>query len=79
MEISYLNIKNPDKDYCKEIIKKIKARNGYCPSKSEISKDTKCHCKQYRLYGDCECGLFLKIPVVEVGSEDDGGLQKSIV
>ena len=66
MEISYINVKNPDEAFCKMIIDKIKRKNGHCPSKREVSEDTKCHCKQYRLYGDCECGLFLKIPVVDV-------------
>jgi len=66
MEVSWLNIKNPDEEFRKEVLKKLKANNGYCISKKERSADTRCHCKQYELYGECECGLFLKIPCMEI-------------
>ena len=37
-------IKNPDKEYVKEIKKRIKDNNGYCPTQMEKSPDTKCPC-----------------------------------
>jgi len=62
----WLNIKNPDEIHRKVVIRQLKANDGYCPSKSERSEDTKCHCKEYREQGVCKCGLYLKIPVVDV-------------
>ena len=65
-EISYLNVKNPDVEHRKATIKRIKQKNGYCPSKFDINQDTKCPCKDFKTNGNCECGLYLKIPVVEI-------------
>lgn len=70
MDEDYLVIRNPNSEFRAEVIRRIKKNNGYCPSKFERSKDTKCHCKDFIENGDCICGLFLKIPcrVVEEGS-----------
>lgn len=68
MDFDYLIIKNPDEKERAEIIRRIKAKNGYCPSKFEISPDTKCNCKVFRQTGICECGLFLSVPVREIGA-----------
>lgn len=65
-EISYLNIRNPDAEQRQAVIRRINKKNGYCPSKFNINQDTICPCKEFRQHGDCECGLYLKIPVVEV-------------
>lgn len=65
-EVSYLNFKNPDAEFRKKVLRKIKNNFGYCPSKFERSTDTKCPCKEFNENGDCECGLFLKISVVDV-------------
>lgn len=66
MNENYLNIKNPDEMFRKEVISRIKANGGYCINKFERTPDTKCHCKEFRETGVCACGLFLKIPCYEV-------------
>lgn len=55
---------NPDADYVKEIKKRLKENNGYCPCKLERNPDTKCPCKEFRDMTDrgergyCGCGLY---------------------
>ena len=66
MDYDYLIVKHPDKEYRAQILKKIKDNNGYCPAKFERTPDTKCHCKEFREKGDCVCGLFIKVPCVDV-------------
>lgn len=53
---------NPDKEYVKEIKKKLKENGGYCPCRITKSEDTKCMCKEFREQesGYCHCGLFYK-------------------
>ena len=69
MNDDYLIVKNPNTEFRAEVIRRIKANNGYCPSKFERTQATKCHCKQLKETGVCECGLFIKVPcyVVEEG------------
>ena len=62
----WLVVKNPDDEYRKKVLDAIRRNGGYCPSKPHRSPDTKCHCKQYREHGDCECGLFLKFSCIDV-------------
>lgn len=55
-------IKNPDTEYVKDIKKKLKDNNGYCPCSLVKNEDTKCMCKEFRDMeeGMCHCGLYLK-------------------
>ena len=39
---------NPDIELVKEIKKKLKKNNGYCPCKLNKNEDTKCMCKEFR-------------------------------
>lgn len=56
--------KNPDPDFCKTFVKKLKANNGYCPCAIERSPETKCKCKAFRDQiergeeGWCDCGFY---------------------
>jgi ferredoxin-thioredoxin reductase catalytic subunit len=60
-------IRNPDQEFAKEIKRRIKDNNGYCPCAYEKTKDTKCKCKAFRdqvskgIPGECECGLYIAI------------------
>lgn len=58
---------NPDKETVKDIRKRIKDNNGYCPCALVKTADTKCMCKDFLEQNDgmCRCGLYIKI------SEDD--------
>lgn len=71
MNEEYLIVKNPhaDKEYRAEIIRRIKANGGYCPSKFERTPDTKCICKALKEDGECACGLFIKVPCIDVTEE----------
>ena len=53
---------NPDKKYANDVLKQVKANNGYCPCKVEKNADTKCMCKEFREQeeGMCHCGLYVK-------------------
>lgn len=56
-------VKNPDDEFVKEMLTKIKENDGYCPCKLERSSDTKCMCKEFRdqvTEGYCHCGLYYK-------------------
>ena len=54
---------NEDKEFVKEIRRKIEANDGYCLCAIEKTPDTKCICKEF-LNGDkigyCNCGLYRK-------------------
>lgn len=67
--MDYLIVRNPDKEQVKQIVKRIKENNGYCPCRFERTPDTLCHCKDFRETGDCICGLFIKVPVTEITKE----------
>lgn len=53
---------NDDQELVKEIRKKLKENDGYCPCRIEKTEDTKCMCKEFReqKVGECHCGLFVK-------------------
>lgn len=53
---------NPDREYAKEVRKKLKDNGGYCPCRLEKTPDTKCMCKEFRESeeGMCHCGLYIK-------------------
>lgn len=47
-----------------EILKLVKASDGYCPCAVERNPDTKCICKAFREQtepGECHCGRFVKV------------------
>ena len=69
MNEEYLIVKNPDEEFRADVIRRIKANNGYCPCRFERTPDTKCHCKEFRENGDCICGLFIKVPCKDVTEE----------
>lgn len=54
---------NPDKEYAKKVIEKLRDNGGYCPCRLERTPDTKCICKEFREQKDgmCHCGLFVKV------------------
>ena len=58
-------IQNPDVEYAKDIKKRLKANNGYCPCSLLKNNDTKCKCKEFREQikrgepGACHCGLWI--------------------
>lgn len=54
--------KNPDADHVREVKKKIKDNNGYCPCSLVKTEDTKCMCREFRemTEGMCGCGLYIK-------------------
>lgn len=56
-------ILNPDNEYAREIKKKLKNNNGYCPCALVKTPDTKCMCKEFREMdeGMCHCGLYIKV------------------
>lgn len=64
-------IKNTDAQFVKQLKKRIKDNNGYCPCRLEKNADTKCPCKDFRETGDCCCGLYIKVPdgIDYVGAE----------
>lgn len=51
-----------DKDLVKDIRKRLKENNGYCPCKIEKTEDTKCMCMEFleQESGECHCGLYIK-------------------
>ena len=55
-------IPNPDKEFIKNLRKRIKANSGYCPCHIEKTPDNKCLCKDFRENGECICGLFIQDP-----------------
>lgn len=60
-------IKNPDGEYVREVQKKLKDNNGFCPCRLVKNDDTKCMCKEFRdavqrgETGECHCGLFVAV------------------
>lgn len=56
--------KNPNKEYVKSIMEKLKKNNFYCPCKLEKNENTKCMCLEFREQidrgeaGECHCGLY---------------------
>lgn len=60
-------IQNPDQEYAREIKRRLKDNNGYCPCAVVKSKETRCKCKEFRdrvaagIPGECECGLYIAI------------------
>ena len=63
LEKTYEIVKNPDGEFVKNLKKRIKNNNGYCPCRFEKNQDTKCPCKDFKETGECICGLYIKVPV----------------
>ena len=61
-------IKNPDSEFVRNLKKRIKANNGYCPCQIEKTADTKCPCREFRETHYCCCGLYITDPTAQ---EDD--------
>lgn len=53
---------NPNEDEVKEIRKRLKENDNYCPCQIEKTEDTRCMCKLFREQnsGYCHCGLYYK-------------------
>ena len=55
---------NPDKEFVKEFLAKLKENGNYCPCRIIKTEDTKCKCKEFRtqvengIEGYCHCGLW---------------------
>lgn len=62
---TYDIVPNPDKDFVKNLKKKIKSNNGFCPSKIEHIAENKCPCKEYSCTGNCLCGMYIKMPRID--------------
>lgn len=52
---------NPDDEFVKNLKKRIKYNNGFCPCKIEKTQDNKCPCKDFRETRECHCGLYINI------------------
>lgn len=53
-----------DKEFAREVRRKIKENDGYCPCKLEKNDDTRCICKEFaeqEELGACGCGLYIKL------------------
>ena len=48
-------IKNPDEVFVRNLRKRIRNNNGYCPCKLEKKPDNKCPCKDFREGRGCDC------------------------
>ena len=66
MDDNFLIIKNPNEAFRKDLVRRIVANGGYCPSRKEKTLETKCHCEEYKRNLNCICGLFIRIPCYEV-------------
>lgn len=60
--MKYKVIKNPDAEFVKNLRKRIKNNNGFCPCRIEKTPYTKCPCMEYQTTGECICGLYIKVP-----------------
>lgn len=47
---------NPDGAFVRNLKKRIKRNNGYCPCKLLKTPDTKCPCMDFREGRGCDCG-----------------------
>ena len=53
-------ILNPSDKAVNALLKMIERNDGNCPCSGNTSEDKKCPCSNYRLSGDCCCGLYKK-------------------
>ena len=52
---------NPDDEFVRNLKKRIKQKNKFCPNQEARSKDTKCPCLLFRETEQCLCGLYIKV------------------
>lgn len=64
---------NPDSEFVRNLRKRIKKNNGYCPCKLERKPENKCPCKAFVDTSECDCGLYIKDPtyIISEGHEVD--------
>lgn len=49
-------IRNPDDIFVRNLKKRIKDNNGYCPCKLVKKPENKCPCKDFKDGHGCDCG-----------------------
>lgn len=60
---------NPNREFVKNFIPKLKKNDGYCPCSIFKTPDTKCMCREFRdqvargELGPCHCGLHINVLV----------------
>lgn len=54
-------ILNPNDKAVNALLKMIERNEGNCPCSGNTSEDLHCPCSNYRLHGDCTCGLYKKV------------------
>jgi len=55
-------IPNPDGSYIRVLRQKLRANNGFCPTKLGKHPDHKCPCREYRTEDYCACGMYIEAP-----------------
>ena len=62
-------VTNPDKDFVKEVRKKIKENKGHCACAIILNENNKCMCKDFREQikreeiSECHCQLYQIIKI----------------
>ena len=56
---------NPDEEFVRNLKKRIKENNKFCPCQVNKNRDTKCPCLLFRETEECLCGLYIKVPDCE--------------
>ena len=54
-------IRNPDENFVKNLRRRIRRNNGYCPCKLEKKPDNKCPCRDFREGRGCDCGYYIEV------------------
>ena len=49
-------IRNPDENFVRNLRRRIRRNNSYCPCKLEKKPDNKCPCRDFREGRGCDCG-----------------------
>ena len=47
---------NPDEIFVRNLKKRIRRNNGFCPCKQERKPDNNCPCREFREGRGCDCG-----------------------
>lgn len=53
-------ILNPDIEYRKIVLDKLRENKGYCPCSIVKNEHTRCMCTEMRELNICHCGLYVK-------------------
>ena len=53
-------IKNPDTVFLKNLKRRIRQNNGYCPNKPRHVPENKCPCQTFREGKGCDCGQYIE-------------------